>query len=110
VNGRAVRERLRLTKLPLSDLCDVLISYAVDDETVRSTVQTAEDRVEPLTRRRAREALLGAAGRSSPTAEPVPPGVADADPDTWGLLPEHQAGMRAALLMAGPPAGPQAAP
>jgi len=89
---------IELAELPVDRMLNVVHSLAVDDEVLTHSIQVEEDKVEVFNRRRAREALSEQLGDEPATGEKW-------DPDTWGLLPEHQAATRAALSLVGGPAG-----
>lgn len=91
VEGRCVRDGLDFDDLldaPAFVACGVLLSYMVDDAVVALGSNRAAARAE----------VIGTLNGDTPASVP---GVHEPDPDTWGLEPEHQAGLMAATAFMG---------
>lgn len=99
---------VELADLPLDRALNVLTAMAVDDAMPVVTVETRKG-VEVYDRRRVRgDVLAGLRGKGTevPTGGGQVPTVRrqaareEWNRETWGLLPEHQAGVRAAMSFA----------
>lgn len=94
-----------LETLPLRRALNVVDTLRIDDAIPAVVVETRGGKVEVFDRRRVREELNKAiAGANTRTAPPAIRRPAEPDPTTWGLLPEHQRGLSAAMaFVAGGP-------
>lgn len=104
VDGRCLLAGIDIRSLPFGRALNIIAALAVDDATPVVTVETRKG-IEVYDRRRVRGEVLaamnGADDRAGGAAQPaVTRRQAPAerwDRETWGLLPEHQAGLRAAM-------------
>lgn len=85
VRGRLLDSHIDYESLTVDEAMDLFVKWWIDDMVDANT-----------SRARARAMLHGMFGRA--IAQQVVPAI---DRDTWGLLPEHQAGSRRALAMIG---------
>ncbi|MCK9901290.1 MULTISPECIES: hypothetical protein [Actinomycetes] len=104
MDGRALLAGIDLDDLPYDRALNVITALAVDDQMPRWSAETKKG-LEVYDRRRVRAELLESLGGATPGLAPAATARERAaqrwNPDTWGTLPEHQAGQRAVMAMVG---------
>lgn len=88
-----------LRELPLDRALNVITTLAVDDHIPLWSAETRKG-LEIYDRRRVRAELLDSLSKQRVAPRPAAE-TSSWNRDTWGLLPEHQASMRAAMAFVG---------
>lgn len=98
VNGRLIRQGCFLADLPIADMLDVLESLLIDELAAPLIVHEGKNRSS------GRDELKRMTGVADPIEDK------ETKRKTWGLLPEHQEGLRNAMAMGGGQFGAPAPP